>query len=76
LGKRSTTLETATGEHESFDHIILACHSNDVLQILDAGSGATPVEREALGAGHWCSNEVWLHSDERVGICFPFLFLF
>jgi predicted NAD/FAD-binding protein len=63
-------LETAKGKREMFDHIIFACHSDDALRILDAGSGATPVEQEVLGAFHWSRNEVWLHSDENVRFSF------
>ena len=64
-------LVTATGKRETFDHIIFACHSDDALRILDAGSGATPEEREILGAFGWNRNEVWLHSDEDVSIDSP-----
>ena len=70
-GKDNTILETATGERETFDHIIFACHSDDTLRILDAGGGATPEERETLGAFCWSRNEVWLHSDESVGVDSP-----
>ena len=65
-GNSNVTLETATGKREMFDHIIFACPSGDALHILDAGSGATPAEREVLGALRWTKNEVWLHSDENV----------
>ena len=65
-GEGTVILETATRKRETFDHIIFACHSDDALRILDAGSGATPVEREVLGAFRWSRNEVWLHSDENV----------
>ena len=65
-GEGNVILETATGKRETFDHIIFACHSDDALRILDAGSGATPAEREVLGAFRWSRNEVWLHSDEDV----------
>jgi predicted NAD/FAD-binding protein len=75
-GERTTILETATGERETFDHIIFACHSDDALRILDAGSGATLAEREALGAFRWSRNEVWLHFDESVSIQFPLLSTF
>jgi hypothetical protein len=44
---------------------------NDVLHILDAGSGATPGEREVLGAFHWSMNEVWLHPDENASFHSP-----
>jgi predicted NAD/FAD-binding protein len=65
-GEGNVILETATGKRETFDHIIFACHSDDALRILDAGSGATSAEREVLGAFRWSRNEVWLHSDENL----------
>jgi len=65
-GEGNVILETATGKRETFDHIIFACHSDDALRILDAGSGATPGERNVLGAFRWSRNEVWLHSDENL----------
>jgi predicted NAD/FAD-binding protein len=70
-GEGNVILETATGKREMFDHIIFACHSDDALRILDAGSGATPAEREVLGAFRWSKNEVWLHSDENVSFHSP-----
>jgi predicted NAD/FAD-binding protein len=66
-GEGNAILETATGKRETFDYVIFTCHSDDALRILDAGGGATPAEREALGAFRWSRNEVWLHSDENVG---------
>jgi len=73
-GEDSGTLVTATGKRETFDHIIFACHTDDALRILDGGGGATPEEREILGAFRWSKNEVWLHSDESVGVDSPPLF--
>ena len=64
----NATLVTATGKRETYDHIIFACHTDDALRILDGGGGATPEEREILGAFRWCKNDVWLHSDESVGV--------
>jgi predicted NAD/FAD-binding protein len=52
-------LETAVGKRETFDHIIFACHSDDALRILDAGSGATPGEREVLSSFRW-SKRGWI----------------
>jgi predicted NAD/FAD-binding protein len=69
-GDGKSILVTATGQRETFDHIIFACHADDALRILDAGSGATPEEREILGAFRWNRNDVWLHSDENVGVHF------
>jgi predicted NAD/FAD-binding protein len=70
-GEGNMILETAAGKRETFDHIIFACHSDDALRILDAGSGATPAEREVLGAFRWSRNEVWLHTDENVSFHSP-----
>ena len=64
-------LVTAKGKRETFDHTIFACHTDDALRILDAGSGATPEEREILGAFRWTKNDVWLHSDTSVGVIPP-----
>ena len=65
-GEGNAILEMATGERETVDYIIFTCHSDDALRILDAGSGATSAEQDALGAFRWSRNEVWLHSDESV----------
>src|SRR6266581_413526 len=70
-GEDNAILDTATGKRETFDHIIFACHTDDALRILDAGSGATPEERDILGAFRWAKNDVWLHSDESVGVILP-----
>ena len=43
-----------------FDHVVLACHSDEALALL---SDPTPVEREVLGAIRYQSNAVTLHSD-------------
>ncbi len=59
-GGGNSILVTATGERETFDYIIFACHADNALRILDAGSGATPEEREILrvGAFRWNRNDV------------------
>ena len=74
-GEGNAILETATGKRESFDYMIFTCYSDDALRILDAGSGATFAERDALGAFRWSRNEVWLHSDASVSFHYS-LFLF
>ena len=63
-------LLTASGGHETFDHIIFACHVDDALRILDAGSGATSEERDILSTFQWNRNDVWVHSDKDVGVHF------
>ena len=75
LSEGKTILVTATGKREMFDYIIFACHADDALRILDAGSGATPEERDILSAFRWGENDVWLHSDENVGVYFFLLTL-
>jgi uncharacterized protein len=51
------------GERESFDRVVLACHSDQALNLL---SDPTPAEREILGAIRYQPNEIVLHTDERL----------
>jgi predicted NAD/FAD-binding protein len=53
-------VRTRRGEVESYDHLFLACHSDQALRLLEAPSG---VEREVLGALPYAANEVILHTD-------------
>lgn len=46
-----------------FDHVVLACHSDDALALL---ADPTPLEQELLGALPYQANEVVLHSDESI----------
>ncbi|MBK8455379.1 MAG: FAD-dependent oxidoreductase [Thiofilum sp.] len=48
---------------ETFDEVILACHSDQALSLL---SDANSLEREVLGAIPYRLNEVVLHHDERL----------
>lgn len=54
------TLHTPDGP-SSFDHVIMATHSDQALRAL--GPGATPDERELLGAIPYQENIAVLHSD-------------
>jgi len=45
---------------EQFDHVFIACHSDQALAML---ADATPVEREVLGAIRYQKNEAILHTD-------------
>jgi uncharacterized protein len=56
-------VRTRRGEVESYDHLFLACHSDQALRLLEAPSVA---EREVLGALPYAANEVILHTDERL----------
>ena len=48
---------------ERFDHVIIACHSDQALALL---ADADPVEREVLGAFPYQANEAVLHLDRRM----------
>lgn len=51
------------GATERFDEVVLACHSDQALALLDE---PTRTEREVLGAIRYCDNEVLLHDDPAV----------
>jgi len=51
------------GEAESFDHVIMACHSDQALALLADPSDA---ERELLGAIPYQENATVLHTDSRL----------
>jgi predicted NAD/FAD-binding protein len=55
-------LASVAGE-ERFDQVVLACHSDQALALLEA---PTPAEREVLGAIGFQPNEAVLHTDARV----------
>lgn len=66
-------LTTANGQFEIYDHVIVACHSDCAIEILEAGGdpevdgGITHDEKRVLGMFKWNRNEVALHSDLKVG---------
>lgn len=57
------TVHPARGEPERFDAVVLACHSDQALRLLDAPS---PAEREILGAIPYQENEAILHTDASI----------
>ena len=59
-GTDSVTLELGSGETRAFDHVVLACHSDQALRMLDQ---PTATEREILGAFPYQKNETVLHTD-------------
>lgn len=53
-------VRTRAGEVAAFDHVFLACHSDQALRLLEA---PTRAETEVLGALPYADNEVILHTD-------------
>lgn len=51
------------GESERFDHVVLACHSDQALRMLVQPS---KLEHELLGAFPYQANETVLHTDEAL----------
>jgi predicted NAD/FAD-binding protein len=56
-------VRTASGELASFDHVFLACHSDQALGLLESPTAA---EQDVLGAMPYAANEAILHTDERL----------
>lgn len=52
------------GSMESFDHVVLAVHAHQALEIL--GEQSTSLEREVLSVFRTSRNECVLHSDPTV----------
>ena len=61
--EQGVTVQTATGSGARFDAVVLACHSDQALAMLDE---PTQVEREILGAIPYQENETILHTDASV----------
>jgi predicted NAD/FAD-binding protein len=61
--EHSVWLRTTRGDSERFDCVVLACHSDQALGLLDMPSAA---ERSILQAFPYQENEVVLHTDERL----------
>jgi predicted NAD/FAD-binding protein len=56
-------LETQSRPAERFDHVVLACHSDQALRLL---GDASALERELLSCLPYQDNEAVLHTDERL----------
>ena len=65
VGRRpdAVVVREATGATATFDHVVLACHADQALRLLE---DASPVEREVVGAFGYQPNDVLLHTDDRV----------
>jgi uncharacterized protein len=53
----------ASGHWDRFDNVILACHADQALALLE---DADARERALLGHFAYSTNEVWLHGDESL----------
>ncbi|MGE0115719.1 MAG: NAD(P)/FAD-dependent oxidoreductase [Steroidobacteraceae bacterium] len=60
---KQVLIRTRAGDIESHDCVVLACHSDQALRLLEQPSQA---EREVLGAFPYQENEVLLHTDTRM----------
>ena len=59
----NTVVITSRHGEEPFDAVFIACHSDQALALLHA---PTEAEQQILGAIHYQSNEVLLHTDSSV----------
>ena len=57
------TVTPRGGESECFDHVVLACHSDQALGML---ADPSDTERELLGAIPYQQNDTVLHTDRRL----------
>lgn len=59
--------DPVTGKHETstFDHVIFACHGDDILPLLSSKTrtGPSETEQEILGAFQTSENVAYMHSD-------------
>ena len=62
-GPTSVVVRTTRGEVASFDYVVLACHSDQALALIDDPS---PAETEILAAFPYQLNEAILHTDSRM----------
>jgi predicted NAD/FAD-binding protein len=56
-------VRTGSGSFETFDHVVIATHADEALDLL---ADATPEEKAWLGAIRYSRNETWLHKDGSV----------
>ncbi|HMV76528.1 MAG TPA: FAD-dependent oxidoreductase [Leptospiraceae bacterium] len=61
--KDSVSVEFADGEKRDFDRVILACHADEALAMLES---PTPLQKELLSNFKYEKNTAVLHTDETV----------
>lgn len=60
---KKVIVSTANGKETEYDHVVLACHSDQALPLL---ADANSFEQDVLGAMSYKMNEVVLHTDETL----------
>ncbi len=61
--EHAVSIQLESGEQRSFDHVVLACHSDQALRLLER---PTPIERDILSAFPYQLNETVLHTDASI----------
>lgn len=63
-GPTQVSYGTSTKDDEmDFDHVIFACHGDDILPLLTPSQSASPIEEDILGVFQTTENVAYLHSD-------------
>ncbi len=60
--EHAVRVQTATG-YDDFDHVVMACHGDEALTLIDA---PTTAEQSVLGAFQYSKNHAYLHRDKRL----------
>ena len=60
LPNAKITVTSDSGSVDDFDHVIMACHSDTALDILESGN-ITRDEQRILEKFSWADNEIFLH---------------
>lgn len=66
--KPLVSITTRDGVTSAYDHVIMACHSDMSLKLLERGGHVTPAERAVLDGVSWSRNQAVLHSDTSVSM--------
>lgn len=62
-GRQQVTIRTASGQQQTFDDVVLACHSDEALALLAEPSGQ---EQDVLGGIRYQANQAILHTDTEL----------
>jgi predicted NAD/FAD-binding protein len=60
---RGAVIDDSHGHSETYDHVVIACHSDEALAML---TDASPEERSVLGAIRYAPNVAYLHRDPQL----------